>query len=124
MESWVRIGETVRTESEIAMRAARAANGLRALGVAPGDTIAIVLRNDFPSLEATVAAGLAGAYVVPVNWHNTKDETQYVLNDSGAKIVVIHADLLAQVRSAIPEHARVLAVATPTDIVKAYGLDP
>ena len=124
MESWIRIADAVRTKSEIAERAARAANGFRSLGVIPGDTIAIMLRNDFAFLEATAAAGLAGAYVVPVNWHNTADETQYVLNDSSAKILVIHADLLERVRAAIPADVKVFVVATPDYVVSAYGLDP
>jgi long-chain acyl-CoA synthetase len=124
MESWIRIADAVRTKSEIAERAARAANGFRSLGVAPGDTIAIMLRNDFAFLEATAAAGLAGAYVVPVNWHNTADETQYVLTDSGAKILVIHADLLERIHAAIPADVKVFVVATPDFVLSAYGLDP
>ncbi len=124
MESWIRVADVVHTKSEIAERAARAANGLRSLGVAPGDTVAIMLRNDFAFLEATVAAGLAGAYVVPVNWHNTADETQYVLTDSGARVLVIHADLLARVQAVIPDGVKVLVVATPDYIRSAYGLDP
>jgi long-chain acyl-CoA synthetase len=123
MESWIRIADVVRTRGEVAERAARAANGLRALGVAPGDTVAIMLRNDFAFLEATAAAGLAGAYVVPVNWHNTAEETQYTLDDSGAKVLVIHDDLLERVRAAIPVHVTVLAVATPDYVLSAYGID-
>jgi long-chain acyl-CoA synthetase len=123
MESWIRIADVVRTKSEVAKTAARAANGLRSLGIRPGDTLAIMLRNDFPFLEATAAAGLAGAYVVPINWHNTADETQHVLTDSGATVLVIHADLLARVRPAIPAGVTVLVVPTPHYIVSAYGLD-
>ena len=37
------------------------------------------MRNDFAFMEASLAAGLCGAYVVPVNWHNTPDEARYVL---------------------------------------------
>ncbi len=124
MESWIRVADVVHAKSEIAERAARAANGFRSLGVAPGDTVAIMLRNDFVFLEATAAAGLVGAYVVPVNWHNTADETRYILGDSSAKILVVHADLLARVQNAIPAGLTVVVAATPDYILSAYGIDP
>ena len=43
-------------------RAARAASGLRSLGIGRGDLVALYLRNDFPFFEASAAAGLVGAY--------------------------------------------------------------
>ena len=50
-------GRVVAGDREIARdrlmaRALRAAGGLAALGVAPGDAIALVLRNDFAFFEA------------------------------------------------------------------------
>jgi long-chain acyl-CoA synthetase len=90
--------------------------------VSPGEVIAMVLRNDFPFLEASVAAGLVGAYVTPVNWHNTAEEAAYVLADCGAKVVVIHADLLRRLQGAMPPGALVLQVETPAAIREAYGI--
>jgi long-chain acyl-CoA synthetase len=124
MDSTIRIADEVRTKGEIAQRAARAANGFKALGIVPGDTVAILLRNDFAFLEATVAAGLAGAYVVPINWHNTADEAGYVLRDSEAKVLVAHADLLARIADMVPDGVTVLAVETPDFIAQAYGIEP
>ena len=83
-------------------RAARAASGFAELGVGAGDSIAVVLRNDFPFFEASFGAQLLGAYSVPVNWHGKPAEIGYVLRDCGAKAVVAHADLLAQVAPAVP----------------------
>ena len=51
-------------------RAARAAAGFAAAGLGPGDVVAILMRNDFAFLEATIGAQLAGCYPVPINWHN------------------------------------------------------
>jgi long-chain acyl-CoA synthetase len=42
--------------------------------------------------------------------------------DSGAKALVIHADLLARLRQAIPEGVTVLAVPVPEEVRTAYGL--
>ena len=81
-------------QEELVARAARVATGLRRLGIREDDSIALVLRNDFPFFEATIGAGLIGAYAVPINWHFTADEAGYILRDSNAKAVVVHADLL------------------------------
>ena len=118
----VQFGERSVERSVVADRAARAAAGLKARGVQPGDAIAMVLRNDFPFLEATVAAGLVGAYVTPVNCHNTAEEAGYVLADCGAKVIVIHSDLLRKLQSGIPAGALVVQVPTPPELVEAYQI--
>jgi long-chain acyl-CoA synthetase len=105
-------------------RAARAAGGLKSLGVGPGDTVALYLRNDLPIFEASFAAGLVGAYPTPGNWHYTEDEARYLFENSGARVIVIHADLLEPVRAAIPVGVPVLVVETPPEIAEAYGVAP
>ncbi|MBI1361115.1 MAG: AMP-binding protein [Alphaproteobacteria bacterium] len=103
-------------------RAARAASGLASLGVGAGDIVALFLRNDLAFFEASGAAGLLGAYPTPVNWHGTSEEARYVFEDSGAKAIVVHADLLPAIRTAIPKNATVLVVETPAEIQNAYGI--
>ena len=103
-------------------RAARAASGLASLGIGPGDLLALYLRNDFPFFEASAAAGLLGAYPTPVNWHYTLEEARYLFENSGAKAIVIHADLIEPIRAAIPAGVAVLVVPTPPEICEAYGV--
>ena len=103
-------------------RAARAASGFAELGVGAGDSIAVVLRNDFPFFEASFAAQRLGAYSVPVNWHGKAPEIAYVLKDCGAKAVVAHADLLPQVAPAVPPGVPLFVVPTPPEIMAAYAL--
>ena len=105
-------------------RAARAASGFKSIGIGPGDVVAVYLRNDFPFMEASTAAGLVGAYSTPVNWHNSPDEARYIFENSGAKAIVIHADLLRGIEKAIPKDVPVFVVETPPEIVSAYGLSP
>jgi long-chain acyl-CoA synthetase len=107
-----------------AERIARAASGFAALGVRQGDCVALLLRNDFAFLEASLAAVRIGAYAVPINWHFKGDEIAYILDDCGAKVLVAHADLLAPVTDAIPAGVQVLTAATPPDIGAAYGCAP
>ena len=108
----------------LAERAARAAAGLASLGIRTGDLIALYLRNDLPFFEASAAAGLLGAYPTPVNWHYTPDEAAYLFENSAAKAIVIHADLIAPIREALPPGVPVLVVPTPPEIAEAYGIDP
>jgi long-chain acyl-CoA synthetase len=117
-------GERRLGSAELRRRAACAAAGLRELGVGPGDVIALYLRNDLPLFEASFAAGMLGAYPTPVNWHYAPDEADYLFRDSGAKVIVIHADLLDGVRSVLPADTPVLVVPTPAEIGRAYNLPP
>jgi len=103
-------------------RAARAATGLASLGIGSGDIIALFLRNDLAFFEASIAAGLVGGYPTPVNWHATPEEARYIFENSNAGAIVVHADLLEQIRSAIPAGVTVLVVATPPEIRDAYGI--
>jgi long-chain acyl-CoA synthetase len=117
-------GESTISSEELAIRAARVAAGLESLGIGAGDGVAILLRNELAFFEAALGASLAGAYPVAINWHYTEDEARYVLEDSEAKALVIHADLFPAVRAAVPDGVRVLLVRTPAEVLAAYGLAP
>ena len=121
------MGEIVSGERRVSLedlqtRAARAASGLKSLGVKRGDTVALFLRNDLAFFEASYAAGLIGAYPTPVNWHYTPDEAAYLFENSGARAIVIHADLIEPIRAALPAGVRVLVVATPPEVGDAYSV--
>src|SRR5262245_17248111 len=117
-------GQRVRTAADFDARVLRAASGLAALGLTPGDCVALLLRNDFAFVEASLAAVRLGAYAVPINWHFKAEEVAYVLQDRGAKVLVAHADLLAGVAGAIPDGVKVLVVATPPEIRDGYAIAP
>lgn len=96
--------------------AAKAARGLDSLGVREGDTVALLLRNDFSFIEATLAAALLGAYCVPINWHGKSSEIRYILDDAKPAVLVAHADLLAPLRGELPAGITVLSVPTPDEL--------
>ena len=75
----------------------RAATRLERLGVREDDVVCIMLRNDPSFLVAAFAALRLGAYSCPINWHYKADEAGWILADSGAKVLVAHADLLPQI---------------------------
>jgi long-chain acyl-CoA synthetase len=117
-------GERRRSHAEVADRAARIAGGLHELGVKPGDSVCILMRNDIAFIEAAYAAMRLGAYGVPVNWHFKPEEIGFILKDSNTSILIGHADLLHPLRDAIPPGVTVLSVPTPPEILAHYPIDP
>src|SRR6202158_819734 len=117
-------GDRKRGHAEVANRADRIAGGLRRLGVKQGDSVCILMRNDIAFIEAAYAAMRLGAYAVPVNWHFKPEEINYVLKDSGTSVLIGHADMLHQLRDAIPAGITVLSAATPPEILEHYKIDP
>ena len=85
--------------------------------------MALLLRNDLAFFEATEACRLSGAYMVPINWHFTAEEVEYILRDSDACVLVVHADLLAGVASVVPAGTHTLVVPTPPELEAAYRID-
>src|SRR4029453_15758207 len=117
-------GERRISYSEIHARIASAATGFRTLGLRDGAPVAAMLRNDFALFEVSGGAAALGSPVVPINWHLKSEEVGYILSDSGADILVCHADLLPQISRGLPSHLRLLVVATPPEIATAFGITP
>jgi long-chain acyl-CoA synthetase len=99
----VRCGGRFTTYPALFDRALRATRGLHELGIGAGDRVALLLRNSFEFLEASIATVPLGASAVPINWHWRGDEIAHVLRDSGAKALVVHADLWPAIASSVPE---------------------
>ncbi len=103
-------------------RASAAATGFTALGLGEGSTIAILMRNDIPFIEASIAAQKIGAFAVPINWHSTATEILYVLNDCRPDVLVVQADLLATPGLTLPSDLAVIAAATPPATAAAFRI--
>jgi long-chain acyl-CoA synthetase len=95
-------GDSEIAPAALAAQAAKAASFLASIGLADGDTFAVMLRNQPALIEIMLAARQLGAYFVPLNWHFTAAETSFILGDSGAKVLVIGGDLLPGVADGIP----------------------
>lgn len=99
-----------RTSDVLLDRGSRLAGGLRRLGVAEGDVVAVLLRNDPVFADVVHACRTAGCYYCPINWHFTAEEIRFLLADSGAKVLIAHDDLLPALEGVIPADVSVLAV--------------
>jgi long-chain acyl-CoA synthetase len=94
---------------EFEAAARRAAGALETAGVAEGGVVCLMLHNSPAFLEALFAARMLGAYYCPINWHYKADEAGWILEDSGAKVLVTTPDLLCSVSPALSPHLEVLS---------------
>ncbi|HBC55529.1 MAG TPA: hypothetical protein DCZ03_00055 [Gammaproteobacteria bacterium] len=75
-------------------RSLRLANGLRDLGLEPGDRFAELLYNGPEWFECMGAGGLAGCSMPMLNWHLRSKELVECINKSHAKAVVFDSSFL------------------------------
>jgi 2-furoate---CoA ligase len=85
-------GELRLTYAQLRDRAARLSAGLAELGLEPGDRLAAVLDNRHETVELYWAAQWAGAVFVPLSWRSSREDVDYCLEDSGARLVARDAD--------------------------------
>ncbi|KIL34698.1 long-chain fatty acid--CoA ligase [Cohnella kolymensis] len=78
---------------EAEIRACRVAGYLQSHGVAKGDRVALLSRNDVCYFDLLFACGKLGAIFVPLNWRLSANELRYILDDCTPKAVVIHDDM-------------------------------
>jgi acyl-CoA synthetase (AMP-forming)/AMP-acid ligase II len=67
----------------------RCANGLQAMDLGPDTRIAVFAENSVETALANLGGLLAGASVVPVNFHLTAEEVAYILSDSEARVLFV-----------------------------------
>lgn len=86
-------------------RACRLANALRGMGLAKGDRFAVLAYNCVEWMEIYAAAAKAGLIAVPVNFRLLGAEIRYVVEDSGARALIVQSDLASRVeeiRASLP----------------------
>jgi long-chain acyl-CoA synthetase len=93
---------------EQAVRQAR--EEFESVGIGDGDTVALLLRNDISFLVAMTALGRSGIYAATLNWQSHPEEVAYVMNDCGARAVLVEDSLVERFATAIPQTVMVYAV--------------
>src|SRR3954454_18475375 len=109
---------TTTTHGEFAHRVRRAAAALEGLGVLRGDRVAWFGANHPTALELLYACGQLGAIWVPVNGRLTAPEARYVLDHSGATLVVHgreHGTTADVLRAELPAVREWVAAETPLE---------
>jgi acyl-CoA synthetase (AMP-forming)/AMP-acid ligase II len=76
------------TWRELNARVDRLANGLRGLGIEPGEHVAILAQNSHRYVEFYYAAARAGIVAVPLNWRLSVEELGYIVEHSESVALV------------------------------------
>lgn len=92
------------TYGELDELTSRLAHGLLAAGLVPGDRVATWMTDGFEYVELYVACAKAGLVVCPINERNTASEASYLLEDSGAAMLV-HAASMGDKVAQLPPQA-------------------
>jgi fatty-acyl-CoA synthase len=106
--------------AELDRAADEVAHGLRALGVARGDQVALWLTNCPEWVVCWMACTRLGAVLVPINTRFKPDEVEYILSQSDARVLIAmdrywDIDYLGMIRAMVPE----LDAATPGSLTSA-----
>ncbi len=102
------------TYSDVADRVARAASGLRTLGVGPGDRVVLMMRNIPEFHVVDLAAMFCGATAVSIYNSSPPEQIAYLAGHSGARVAIVEdlgfAERFGSVRDELPklEHLVVL----------------
>ncbi|HZJ04825.1 MAG TPA: long-chain fatty acid--CoA ligase [Nocardioidaceae bacterium] len=78
--------------AELEARSNRIAKGLVSIGVVPGDRVTLYGPNCWQWVVAYYAIAKTGAVANPISAMLTSEEVRYVVNDSGARVVVTSSD--------------------------------
>lgn len=109
----IRYGELQWSWADWASRIRRAAGALRDAGVGRGQCVAVLDKNHPACLEILFAAASIGAVTTVVNWRVIGDELVHVLEDSGARVLFVGAELRPAAQAAagrIPGLRRIVTI--------------
>jgi long-chain acyl-CoA synthetase len=115
-------GDVRLTYAETWSRCRRLAAALTALGIQPGDRVAILAANSHQYLEVYLAVPAAGFVIVPLNTRHAEPELCYAIQDSGARVLITDRDpgalrqAVERVISLPDEYERLLAKAPEAEL--------
>ncbi len=102
-ESWGTV-----TYAEMARRARAQAVALERLGIAQGDRVAVVSHNSARLLTSFFGVSAYGRVLVPINFRLNAEEIRYIVQHSGARVLLIDPALADDLADVECEHRFVL----------------
>ena len=89
------------TYAELDRTCNRLAAGLRTLGVATGDNVAILSRNSHAFAAMRFALARLGAVLVPINFMLKANEVAFILRHAGARLLAVGPDMVELATEAV-----------------------
>jgi acyl-CoA synthetase (AMP-forming)/AMP-acid ligase II len=96
------------TYAEMAARARAQAAALDAMGLAVGERVAVVSQNSARLLTALFGVSGSGRVLVPINFRLVAEEVKYIVEHSGARVLMVDPELEDALRSVNCEHKYVI----------------
>ncbi|WP_426442224.1 acyl-CoA synthetase [Bradyrhizobium genosp. P] len=93
-------GEVAWTFAEMDAICDRLARGLLGLGIEKGERVAVLSRNSHAFAVLRFAVARIGAILVPINFMLNPDEINFILTNSGAKLLAAGPDFVETARAA------------------------
>ncbi|MGA8261755.1 MAG: AMP-binding protein [Arenicellales bacterium] len=91
---WVVCGSGSYSYRDVDEQSARLAAGLARSGIGRGDTVLLLLPDGIEIIYAWCALARLGAIEVPVNTHLRGNVLTHLINDSRARVCIVHVDLM------------------------------
>lgn len=95
---------------------ARVANALIAAGVKPGDRVGMLAKDSDHAFEALFGIARAGAVVMGINWRLAPPEIRFIVEDSGAEVLLVGPDQIAtleEIRGELPALKTIVVLGPP-----------
>jgi fatty-acyl-CoA synthase len=97
--------------------------GFDALGVKVGERVAVVSHNSARLIELLHAVPGSGRICVPVNFRLSRDEVDYIVEHSGASVLLVDPELEEKLADVEGRHKFVLGTQTDTELMR-FGIEP
>ena len=117
-ESWGTL-----TYAQVAQRARAIASGLDAMGIGPGERVAMVSHNSARLLTALFGVSGSGRILVPINFRLVAEEVRYIIEHSGARVLLIDPELDEALADVTCEHRFVIGSDADHALMR-YDVDP
>ena len=111
--TWRQVGERVRAQ----------AAGLDALGIAPGERVAVVSQNSARLFTSFFGISGSGRILVPINFRLAPPEVAYIVEHSGARVLIVDPELDGALSGVEAEHRFVIG-AESDDALYRFGVEP
>ncbi|GIQ74221.1 AMP-binding protein [Bradyrhizobium sp. RD5-C2] len=94
-------GEDV-SYADFDLRIRQVGSWLAARGIAPGDVVAVLMKNSTAFLELVFATSHIGAVFLPINYRLSADEVGYIVRNSDARLLVADEEFAAVAAGGAP----------------------
>ena len=111
--TWAQVGERARAQ----------AAGLDALGIAPGERVAVVSQNSARLFTSFFGVSGSGRILVPINFRLAPPEVAYIVEHSGARVLIVDPELDGALSGIEAEH-RFAIGAESDEALYRFGVEP